>query len=563
MSDQQFAELMQSVPAFAEAIRRHDGGDLAGARMMYTNLVDQPQLTAACLYQLGLIAAAMGEPARAAEMFSQATRLSPTLWSGYENLSAALDRTGCIVEATMALVECGCQQYRSKLYGKAEETFRRALERAPDNYTASANLGTCMAQLDRPKEAVAYLVRALLLYGRSAPEVADFVTELTKIPNTIDPSQIALPPFSPVPGQMERVEETLTSLGKVLCDLGNNQAGLYCHRMAVKMSPGYALGHWNYALTLLTQWNFSLGWTEYEWRWCWPDFPEPNRRLPAAPWQGEDLTGKRILIWCEQGFGDIMQFAPLMKWLKKRYPDAEVQFEVTQPLVRLLKNSMPEIEVLLRADMPGLVRTDKHLDYALPLMSLPYRLQMKPEQLPLATNYLSPCMDDVPAWQKRLEADGLKVGLVWATRPEPDTKRWIPLKKIRPLLAMEGVSWFSLQKGGQESDIAAEQLSELKNLAPYLRDFADTAAAISSLDLVITVDTSVAHLAGGMGKPVWTLVRDAADWRWASDQIQTPWYPNMRLFRQRKGEDWDEVLDRVRVALQEKVAAARNSHTSH
>ncbi|MGB8601192.1 MAG: tetratricopeptide repeat protein [Rhizomicrobium sp.] len=549
---QLFPELTSTVPAFAEAIHRHENGDLAGARVLYTNLIDQPQMTAPCLHQLGLIAAAQGEHARAADLFIRVTRLEPTLWVGYANLCAAFDRIGKAPEATAVLIDFACNLYRLHQYKEAEPVFRQVLAREPAGYVANANLGTCMAWLNNLDEAAALLIRAIRVYGRVAPEMATFVTELERHIDKDFLARIAPLPDGPVPNRTERVEDALTSLGKVLCDMGFEQAALLCHRMAATTAPGFALAHWNLALALLTRGDYQKGWAEYEWRWEWPEFPEPRRRLPAAPWRGEPLTGKRILVWGEQGFGDVMQFVPLVQHLAETA--GEVLLEVQQPLQRLLAGSLTGVEVICHSGQPNAVATDKLLDYAVPLMSLQHRTRLVRESLPITINYLRADPADAPLWQNRMQTERpLRIGLVWATRPYPDTRRAIPLRQLRPLFERTMVAWYSLQVGPQQQELSEEAIPGLTDLSPHIIDFADTAAAISQLDLVITVDTAVAHLAGAMGKPVWTLLRDVADWRWGHDRSITPWYPSMRLFRQTKGGNWDEVIRRVCKALDDVV----------
>lgn len=548
-----FPELAAAVPAFAEAMRRHEDGDLAGARMMYANLIDQPALTAPCLHQLGLIAAAQGEHGRAADLFLKVTRMEPALWMGYANLSAALDRIGKPAEGTRVLADFASALYAMRQYKEAEPVFRQVLARDPASFAGNANLGTCLSWLGQLPEGAAFLIRALHLYGRTAPEIAGFLIALEA---DIDQSLLArIPPLpeTSVSGGIEKVEDVLTSLGKALMELGQASAALQCYQMAVTIAPGFALGHWNLALALLKRGDFEQGWAEYEWRWEWPDFPEPRRRLPAAPWRGEPLAGKRILIWSEQGFGDILQFVPLVATVAKQ-KNAEVLLEVPAPLLRLLRANLPQIRVIPRPDQPNAVTTDLALDYALPILSLPLRLGLRTADLPLAAvPYLHPCPEDVALWTERLRGETrLRIGLVWASRPYPDTRRCIPLEMFRETISgTPNVAWYALQVGPQQRELDEAGIPGLTDLSADLHDFADTAAALGQLDLVISIDTAVAHLASALGKPVWTLLPCIADWRWGRTESPTPWYPHMRLFRQSRSGDWGEVLTQVLAALKE------------
>jgi hypothetical protein len=272
----------------------------------------------------------------------------------------------------------------------------------------------------------------------------------------------------------------------------------------------------------------------------------------------EDLAGKRLFVHWEQGFGDTLQFCRYALAVRAR--GARVILSVQDPLVRLLRGLDPGIEVIGGAETP------QSFDYHCPLMSLPLAVGTTLETIPARTPYLSAAPARTAAWSTRLTAvTGLKVGLVWAGDPRPhdpassaiDRRRSIALERLAPLLAEPGVSFFSLQKGspaGQLADIPAE----LRPLAcmDEAGDFADTAALISNLDLVITVDTAVAHLAGALGKPVWILSRFAGCWRWLLERDDSPWYPTARLFRQAEPGDWGPVIAKVATRLAE-VAACR------
>ena len=543
-----FAAIAEAVPAFGAAIRRHDAGDLNGARAAYLELVDQPGLTALCIHQLGLLHSARGENGRAAEMFRQAIRLDPSQPLAYHNLSSALDRLGDRAGAVAVLVDLVGTYYRLGDRPQCVLVSREILKRDKLNYATEVNLGTTLAWMNELPEAAYHLIRALKLYGRLVPEVASIAAELDgRLAGRIVgmPEPEALPDGMPN-GAIEKIEDCLTTLGKVLYECCCPDEAIMCHRLSVALAPNYVLGHWNLSLALLECGDFVNGWREYEWRWHWDMFPEPRRLLRLPTWRGESLDGRAILVWGEQGYGDAIQFAPLVYRLRDM--GAKVVLEVPTPLVRLFANSFDGITVIGRPDSPHALSTDLPLDYVVPLMSLPDRVGLQPQDLPLAVDYLRATPEDLAVWAERLpKIRERRAGIVWGGRvtQADNTKRSIPFDQLRPLFKVKGVRWHSLQVGPAEEDLAQSGMTVIENLAPQLKDFADTVAAIAQLDLVVTVCTGVAHLSAAMGKPVWLMARKPTDWRWRGDEPTSPWYPSMRIFRQKTPGDWPEVIGRL------------------
>lgn len=318
-----------------------------------------------------------------------------------------------------------------------------------------------------------------------------------------------------------------------------------CLEHALGLMPENAEAHWNYANALLASGMFEKGFAEYEWR-----FRRPGReeRAPVLPrWDGGPLEGRTLLLTLEQGLGDAIHFVRFAEQAAAR--GARVVMECHPGLDKLLATA-PGVAGVVTAGTPV---TDASC--YLPLMSLPHVLGTRLETIPAAIPYLK-VPDGTPAIVP--EGEGLKVGLVWRGNPkhEADDRRSVGLDLLAPLLAVPGVSWFSLQVGGgteerENSAFAARMM----DLAPQLRDFAATAAAVSSLDLVICVDTAVAHLAGALGRPVWTLIAEANDWRWLHGRTDTPWYPTMRLFRQYRGRNWQTPIRKMTETLAEFAAS--------
>jgi len=331
----------------------------------------------------------------------------------------------------------------------------------------------------------------------------------------------------------------LSNLGVVYRDSGDLVRAEQYFRRVCAVRPTDPAAHFNLAVTLLRAGKLRQGFSEYEWRWQVPQFAPQKRQFRQPLWRGEPLAGRRILIWSEQGAGDGIQFAryaPLV-----RDSGGEPILEVLPHLERLI-SWMDGGYMAVNALSTG-VAFDVHC----PLMSMPERFGTELDSIPHPARFSLP--GDSPAkWSARLCGPGMSVGLVWAANPAyaNNAARSIPAALFAPLTRMPGIRCWGLQVG----PAAAETPPGLVNLADELVDFAETAAVISGLDLVISVDTAVAHLAGSLGKPVWTLLTYASDWRWLLDREDTPWYPTMRLFRQKHPGDWSEVMERVAAELQ-------------
>ena len=294
------------------------------------------------------------------------------------------------------------------------------------------------------------------------------------------------------------------------------------------VDPDLAEAHWNLALALLATGDFERGWQEHEWRWRANVIgPEQSFRQPL--WLGaEDLTGKTILLHNEQGLGDALQFVRYAPQVRQR--GARVVLRVQRPLLSLMAGLAGADHVIAEGDaLP-------EFDYHCPLLSLPLAFGTHLQNIPAGIPYLHPAADRLAKWQSILgERTAPRIGLAWSGNPahKNDRNRSIALKQLLPLLSVPGVRFVSLQRDLREDDAAVlGNLPALVSIGAQLDDFADTAAAISLLDLVITVDTAVAHLAGALGKPVWVLLPFAPDWRWLLKREDSPWYPTARLFRQ-------------------------------
>ncbi|MHB8474354.1 MAG: tetratricopeptide repeat protein, partial [Gammaproteobacteria bacterium] len=336
------------------------------------------------------------------------------------------------------------------------------------------------------------------------------------------------------------------NLGNSCVSQGKPCEALLHFEHATVLKGDFALAHWNLSLALLLSGDLIPGWKKYEWRW---DINKQDKRnFPCPLWDGEDISGRTILLHAEQGLGDAFQFIRYAPLVAER--GARVVVECQSVLVQLLATVRGITRVVDNAErLSG-------LDMHAPLLSLPNIFHTTLSSIPAQIPYLTADHELVESWRDKIGTveRKLKVGLVWAGNPshQNDHNRSCSLQAYAPLARVPGVAFFSLQKGP-----AAVQLNDAPqglNLIDYtdeLVSYSDTAALLANLDLIISVDTSVVHLAGAMGKVVWALLPFAPDWRWLLDREDSPWYPTMRLFRQPQPGDWVSVMESVRAAMLE------------
>jgi hypothetical protein len=322
---------------------------------------------------------------------------------------------------------------------------------------------------------------------------------------------------------------------------------LSMHRRAIQLQPNYAEAHYALGMLLLLMGQYAEGWREYEWRWMWNGFSTRPRQLGAPQWNGAPLGGSAILIHAEQGFGDTLQFIRYVKMVMER--GGRPVIECPPQLVRLVR-TIREIEHV-DSDFRRLPKFSAHC----PLLSLPMLFDTRLETIPRSVPYLHVDPDSCRKWQEKLGATRpLRVGLAWAGNPRNrnNRNRSVELRQLAVLGEVKGIEFYSLQigKAAKEENAKGKSPPNLLNFTDELTDFADTAGLIANLDLVISVETAVAHLAGAMGKETWVMVEQIPDWRWLLDREDSPWYPTMRLFRQRIVGNWSEVIDRVKGELE-------------
>jgi tetratricopeptide (TPR) repeat protein len=396
-----------------------------------------------------------------------------------------------------------------KKKGNREEAlrlFRKAVELAPSNIAFLCNLGENLHESGKYPEAVATLKRVL------------------------------------------EVEPDNVKAKQVLCfacyDLGDLEASkAYCHS-ALAQDPEHIVTRFNLCMIKLLEGDYESGWPEYDLRWK----VYPPRKFTQPQWMGESLEGKRLLIHAEQGLGDTMQFIRYLELAQGT--GAEIHLEVPERLYRLIETIKGPAKLYKNGEpLP-------EFDYHSPLLSLPARFHTTLQTVPARIPYLrTPAEAREKAAKIAWPQAGLRVGLSWGGSPgrNNDVLRSFQLSYLEPLFDLEGVNFFSLQMGPPAAQLEPYK-DKIFDLAPFTGDMADTAAQIEELDLVISVDTSIAHLTGGLGKPLWVMLSLLPDWRWMLNRSDSVWYPTARLFRQIRWNDWSTVVQDLRQALAEKVA---------
>jgi FKBP-type peptidyl-prolyl cis-trans isomerase 2 len=339
------------------------------------------------------------------------------------------------------------------------------------------------------------------------------------------------------------------NLGNTLTAQGHYNEAKQCYKKAIEIKPDHADAQWSLGLINLRLGNFEEGWKGYEWRWELKDIIR-KRDFSQPLWDGHDVDGHTILLHAEQGFGDTLHFIRYAPLVAER--GAKVVVECQKELVSLLRNIEGVSQVIAHGEqLPD-------FDFHCPLLSLPFVFSTGLDTIPAQIPYVSAEPDLVQKWRNRIKADksAIKIGLVWAGSPKLKFghSRSCPIETFSALAQRNDITFYSLQKG--EAEEQAKNPPEgikLIDTSDEIHDFSDTAAIIANLDLVISVDTASAHLAGALGKPVWVLLPFVPDWRWMKDREDSPWYPTMRLFRQPSAGDWESVIGLVKNAFDEFV----------
>ena len=505
--------------------------------------------------RLGILMAERGNGLQALACLERAIRLAPREPSFHANLGEIMRRAGladiALQHCTRA-VELGPNYMIAHLnlgyalldLGQADKAlphFELVHTRDKNNLQAWFGLGLSYAKLKQAETAIGILSGfAIQMPGDVRPWVllANLRLSVNDVEGSLADAQQAYKLQPALPDAINALSDVLRYAGRIA------EAETLLRNSLVSL-PGNAALLYRLALCRLELGDFSEGFKLYESRLN-VEAPNPINYpiLPMPAWNGEDLRGKRLLVVTEQGYGDHIQFCRFIGPLADH--GVEIIQSVSPPLQALMLSQPGCASVLTQIDQARA----SACDYWTFVCSLPYRLGIDANELTANAPYLfaNPAKRDI--WRQRLARLGAsrRVGIVWAGRPDHqnDRQRSIPFEKLAPLASVADVAWISLQKGLNMPEIAKQKTAlQLESFAEDIADFDDSAALMAELDLLITVDTSTAHLAGALGCPVWTLLPRHAEWRWALAEETTPWYPSMRLFRQTMRDDWDGVMRRI------------------
>jgi hypothetical protein len=339
--------------------------------------------------------------------------------------------------------------------------------------------------------------------------------------------------------------EAHCNLGVLFKELGKLDEAMTCFSKALEMRPDYSEANYNLGLAFLLKGDFKKGWENYASRWKCDPLKKTRRSYEVPLWEGQSIKDKTLYLYPEQGLGDFIQFVRYLPVIQGY--GGRIITETPEALYELISSSFEKFQITKSG------KTSGHFDFHAPMLDLPIMLGTTENSIPAHEAYLIAPEKLVQKWCERLDAyDGLRVGLIWAGDPKHknDKNRSIDPSHLAPLLRLDGVNIFSLQVGhdGEANKVLGKAIVDL---APELTSFHETAAAMKNLDVVISVDSAPAHLAGSLGCRIWTLLPFMPCWRWMLDGDSTPWYPSMQLFRQATIGDWSCVIKEVCQALQE------------
>jgi tetratricopeptide (TPR) repeat protein len=525
------------------AIRLHQAGRLNDAASAYAVALRTSANNAAAWSNYSDVLRRLGRLDEAIGAGERALRLDPAFAAAHHNLAMALLQAEQFDRAVTSLQRCvelrlrtpqvllnlGNAMRRAGRIDEAVNAYREALQLNPASADAWNNLGSALQAQGKAGDALAAYEQAI----RHRPDFALGYSnlgivrrELGRVDEALDAHRRALElePKSP---------EVLCNYGSALQVAGRAAEAEEMFRRAIAQRPDLPLAHANLGAMLLLRGDYENGWREHEWR-----LADGRERQFAQPrWNGEDLHGKTILLHSEQGFGDTIQFVRYVPLVAQR--GGRIVLACQPPLKQLLAR-LPDVAHVSTFSEP-LPTYDCHLS----LMSAPVVFQTRVESIPASAAYLRVDEAKVAAWRARVNllGGGMKVGLAWTGNPRPDPGRTIPAQLLTRLAECRSIRWVSLQKDAHRNPPPAKL--QMIDWTRELHDFDDTAALTMTLDLVISIETVMAHLGGALGRPTWTLLPRMAGWRWLADRDDCPWYPTMRLFRQSTAGDWPDVIERV------------------
>ena len=588
-----------------QAISLYQAGQLLQAEQICQQILrDYPQ-DAEALHMLGVIAYQVGESKIATGLISQAIEIDSNQYVFFNSLGAALQKQGSLEESIQAYqqaiqIQSGDADSYSNLgvalqeQGSLEESiqaYQQAIQIQPNHPEAYNNLGVVLKDQGRLEESIQAYQQAIRLqpdYAEAYSNLGNVLREQGSLEESIEAYQqvIQIQPNHPeaynnlgvVLKDQGRLEESIqayqqairlqpdyaeaySNLGNVLREQGSLEESIEAYQQAIQIQPGSAETHNNLGLILLLLGDFHQGWKEYEWRLKCSNFSSENRNFPQPYWNGIHLNGKSVLIWAEQGIGDEIMFTSILLTLSQM--TEKIVIECNIRLVSLFQRSFPQIQFFPRQNPPNPKLLDKNIDYQIPMGSLGQWLRTSEDSFKESKQtYLTACANKSAKIRERYQklADGkLLVGISWKSTGINQRQALLKstiLEDWTSVLLQQDCYFINLQYGDVKEEL--EQFHLQTNLMIYqdekidsLRSLDDFAAQTSALDLVISTSNTTVHMAGALGKQVWTLLPYIPDWRWMLDREDTPWYPSMRLFRQNETGDWSGVFSQVRSELEQ------------
>ncbi|MFC1677990.1 tetratricopeptide repeat protein [Planctomycetota bacterium] len=574
------------------AVQKHGAGEIAQAEKLYRQILETVPNHPGALYFLAMIASGRGEYDIAIELVSKAIKEVPNVAKFYNTLGGAFKETGKLQDAVEAYKQ-GISLDRDNLAAynnlsgilqsqgrqdEAIENYKHVVRLNPSVAEVYYNLGVFLKKqgsideaIENYKQAIrlkrdfsdAYynLANILRANGRQEEAIENYKEVIRLKPDFLKAYNI----LGEILNEQKRYSETVelfkraiklnpdnsdayNNLGVTLMKQGHYDEAIENYNQSLKLNPENIEAHRNTGMLFLLTNKYKEGWEEYEWR------RKSDNEISQPYWDGSCFKGKRLLVRCEQGMGDSFQFVRYLPMVKER--GGTVIFGERKSILTVLGQT-PGIDEFVELEPGG--RPNIEFDHHVRLLSLPGIFETRPETIPAEVPYIYAPPAKTEFWQKRLCCPEFKVGIVWAGGGalggnayglQKEYDRSCCVQDFAPLAGIDGVRLYGLQKGKRAAEIA--NLPEdivLTNFGEQFEDFTDTAAVIENLDLIISIDTSVAHLAGAMGKRVWTMLPFAPDWRWMLDRADCPWYPSMKLFRQKKAGDWHGVFESVQQQL--------------
>ena len=554
-----------------QAVALHQAGKLPKAEQLYQQVLANNPRNSDALHLLGVIAHQVGKHEISVNLITNAIEIDSQQVEAYNNLGIVFKKQGKLeksVQAHHKAIEIQPDHAEAhynlgdtyQKQGKLEESiqaYHKAIEIQPNYAEAYNNLGIALKEQGELELAMQAYHKAIEIQ----PNSAEVHYNLGNAYQEQKKSELATQVYHKAIEIQPNYAEAHNNLGNAYQEQGELELAIQAYHKAIEIQDDFAEAHNNLGQILLLLGHFRQGWEEYEWRWQCRNFSIGERNFPQPLWNGSNLQGKSILVWTEQGIGDEIMFANLLDSLKKISNHIIVECEIR--LVAFFQRSFPEIQFVPRENPPNSRLLNPNIDYQVPIGSLGQWL--RPDEDSFNQNrqsYLTTCTDKSEQIKKRyqsLAADSILIGISWKStgaKQKQTLSKSTTLKDWASILSKQGCCFINLQYGDIEPEL--EQFQEETSLKIYrdqeidtLQNLDDFAAQVSALDLIVSTSNTTAHIAGSLGKRVWTLLPYMPNWRWMLNRNDTLWYPHMRLFRQNTIGDWRDVFQRVALALEE------------